>query len=180
MRCWVLVMFLGCGAEPLTAPAPQVASPPRVVVPEGPGRTEVNAELGDAKRVSLEVLGTGWTRVGSHLGERVLKPLCGGDVPHIGIVVDGKGGRIHVFDGAVMAVKDVLAVEARGTQKWRIWLAPVGQERPVYWVDIAQEDADTSRWRGEPEGFRWADGARWVRDSVAAGLARVERLDCEQ
>jgi len=183
MRHWVLAVCLGCtaGPEPEAPPSPLApVSPPPVAPapPEGPSRADVLARLGAGPKVSLRVLGTGWTHVGTHRDERVLKPVCGGEVPHLGLARNRDGGRLHVFDGHRMSVHDILGLEREGEGVWRIWLVPVGAERPVHGIRIVQVGPGTTRWRGEAEGPAWADGADWMRDREIRAMMRVEQLQC--
>ena len=80
MRYWVCALSLGCANAPEpTAPEPvPVAQAPVVVVPAppvGPSRLEVLERMKSVKQASYRVLGAGWTRVGTHREERVLKPV---------------------------------------------------------------------------------------------------------
>ncbi len=183
MRYWVCALSLGCANAPEpTAPEPvPVAQAPVVVVPAppvGPSRLEVLERMKSVKQASYRVLGAGWTRVGTHREERVLKPVCDGDVPHLGVALDRESGRLHAYDGRQMVVHDILGLERKKADHLYIWLVPSGAQHPVHGVRIEQLDSDTTRWRGERDGPSWADGADWVRDGLALGLMRVEQLDC--
>ena len=180
MRCWVFMATLGCGSAPApTVPepvAPVVESVPSVAPPQGPSRGEVTEMLATQAFADLRSLGGGWTRVGSHLDERVIKPVCGGDVPRLGLALSRR--ELHAFDGHRMVVHDILGSVPSGAAAWRLWLVPSGQQRPVLRVRVSRVDKVTLRWRAEDEGPDWADGADWVNDGALGGLARVEQLDC--
>lgn len=182
MRCWVLAVGLGCAQTPVPValePAPpstsEVAQP---VVPAGPSRADVVAMLETQSRVGVPGLSGGWMRVGTHLGERVLKPVCGGEVPRIGLKLDGLGGRLHAFDGHRMVVHQILGIVPAAEGGWRVWMVPQVAQRPVYTVYVNELERGITRWRGTSVGPDWADGADWVKEPGAAGLVRVEQLDC--
>ena len=181
MRCWVFMAALGCGSGSApTAPAPTapvVEVAPVVVPPKGPSRAEVVKMLAARDRVSLRPLGGGWTRVGDHLEERVIKSVCGGGVPRLGVVLGRK--EIHAFDGHDMVVHDILGGMELSAGEWRLWVAPAEQERPVYRLRVLRVDESALRWRAEDEGPDWAYGADWVKDGALDGLVRIESLDCE-
>lgn len=178
MVWWVLMLALGCtegAVAPVVQPQPvvSVSAEPESL---GPSRSETVAQLQSLKRVRVPALAGGWTRVGTHLEERVLKPVCGGEVPRLGVKLDGLGGRLHAFDGHSMKVYEILGLVPAGEGAWRAWVVPSGSERPVHTLDIGMPEPGTTRWRGTTPD--WADAAVWVPDSVAADLVRVEQLEC--
>jgi hypothetical protein len=182
MYRWVLVLGLGC-AEPPVPVVPAIApvevlpqAPP--VVPAGPSRAETVQLLQTKTRVRVPGLAGGWTRVGTHLEERVLKPVCGGEVPRLGVKLDGLGGRLHAFDGHRMVVYEILGMVRAGEGAWRAWVVPSGSERPVHTLDIGMPEPGTTRWRGTAPD--WADGADWVIDARASELVLVEQLECRR
>jgi hypothetical protein len=125
------------------------------------------------------VLGAGWTQVGTHLNERVLKPVCGGEVPHLGLAHDAEGGRLHAFDGRRMHVYDIVALVERAPERWTAWVALRGEDAPVHPIQVRRIERHITRWRGLPTGPDWASGATWLRDTEVGGLVRIEQLGCE-
>ncbi len=178
MRCGTLALLLACSTTPEPVVKEAEVMAPVAPIPQGPSRAETVAMLAAKERASLKGFGGGWTRVGTLRGERVLKPVCGGDVPHIGLVVDGDEARLHVFDGWRMSVLDVLGLVKEEDGLVQMWLVPAGLERPVSAVRVQMLDSRTSRWRGEASGPEWADGATWVQDHLVRDLIEVEQLGC--
>ena len=182
MRTWVCALGLACGQPP----TPEVVKPPpepsvaTVETPQviGPSRRDVVALLDDQVRVRAPFISGSWVRVGDHLGERILKRVCGGQVPRLGLNREGDGGRIHAFDGHHMQVYEILGIISAGDDVWRVWVVPMGAQQPVHTVSVTKLDAVTTRWRSATGAPDWADGAEWVQGRVASNMAEVEQLDC--
>jgi hypothetical protein len=182
MRHWCFAFALACGEQP-TPEAPVAPSAPVDVVAEpvavlGPSRGEVRTLIEQQTPQKARFLNGGWLRVGTHLGERVRKRACRGEVPRLGLAREGKGGRVHAFDGHHMVAYDILGIVSAGADAWTVWLAPVGAQRPVHTVQVTKLDATTTRWRSAAGAPDWADGADWVQESAASRLAEIEQLDC--
>jgi len=184
MRQWVFALGLGCTGDvtpeaPAPAPIPAAPQVSRPAVQAGPTRGDILAQLKKDKPVSARLLGSAWTRVGTHLDERVLKPVCGGDVPRLGLTHAAAAARLHAFDGHQMVVHDILGVVEIGAGLWRVWIVPRHVQGPVHEVRVTRVDASTTRWRGAAGAPDWADGAEWIRDPQGSGLVRVEQPDCQ-